>query len=669
MTKGAGMGSLGTQQAVQCSQSGLVLPVLQPAAGSDLYYWKEMHCKSGLLLFAAAPGTADELCQVHTGRVAARSLEFDSTGMHTADQRRARSCLAASVAVGVGQRGVLDAAAPAWTKPGTGCVRGDAALCGGPELLRMPTSTGMGSRGTQQVGQRSRRGLLLQVLQPAVDSAVCRWKDMHCSPKLLGSERASSTIIELLQMHASCTNVCRLRHRRDACTTSDRWGVLLSGTYTSGTTTVSCQTHASRSTEYRRRCGGGTLHAAMHVQHTTSIRAGICLTLIAALLRNTPQRTMSAIASPVLLRALIMAICAATATTTPCGTSAGDTAAAIAHGQQLYSWRSLLMLAATAIMTIKAHVASTARADHCACQHCQKSKACTTRRACSCSHCRTEKAKRRTREFSRRFHRKSDTSSECGCRHCKQQHRKRNRPAPRWIANANDTTKDCGKRPNSARRRLTTHTAAYKIRHAVARSRSTQLTAHRRHNRYSKLQAKHTAARVMDDVQHRKRCEGRNALYASLHAQASNGVPLHGMLRSRTRLNKKRRSTTKGHVSKSTPPQPRQRVLARTHATRQTDRVQDEQRSTRELPFEFAFKRHQEDTQAGACAISSTSTNTHEGSSPPRRANCSHEGECCPDHARSPRPTHTHTYGPSQPQRRHQEAFKTTTAATYLGAP
>jgi hypothetical protein len=162
------------------------------------------------------------------------------------------------------------------------------------------------------------------------------------------------------------------------------------------------------------------------LQDTTSTGAGICLALITALLRNKPQRfTMSAIARPALLRALIMVLCFVTATAAPCGTRTGDTAGAIAHGQQMYSWRSLLILAATAIMTIKAHVASTARAGPCACQHCQKNAACKDghSRACSCSHCKTEQEKRRTREYFRRFHRKSDTSTECGCQHCQHKHR------------------------------------------------------------------------------------------------------------------------------------------------------------------------------------------------------------------------------------------------------
>jgi hypothetical protein len=53
------------------------------------------------------------------------------------------------------------------------------------------------------------------------------------------------------------------------------------------------------------------------LQHTTSIGAGICLALIAALLRNRPQRfAMSAIARPALLRALIVALRVVTATAT-----------------------------------------------------------------------------------------------------------------------------------------------------------------------------------------------------------------------------------------------------------------------------------------------------------------------------------------------------------------
>jgi hypothetical protein len=51
-----------------------------------------MHWLLALVVFATAPGTSDELCQVHTGCVAACSLEFDSTGMHTAGQRRACDC-------------------------------------------------------------------------------------------------------------------------------------------------------------------------------------------------------------------------------------------------------------------------------------------------------------------------------------------------------------------------------------------------------------------------------------------------------------------------------------------------------------------------------------------------------------------------------------------------
>jgi hypothetical protein len=161
------------------------------------------------------------------------------------------------------------------------------------------------------------------------------------------------------------------------------------------------------------------------MQHNTFVKAWIYLSIMAALVRNTPQRpTTYKVASPVLLLALIMVSCVATATPSPCGTSAGDKAAAalFAHGQQIQSWRSLLILAATGIMTIKAHEASTARAGQCDCQRCRKSKTCKDglcrpSRACSCSHCKKEKENRRTREYSRRFHCKSDTSKECGCQH------------------------------------------------------------------------------------------------------------------------------------------------------------------------------------------------------------------------------------------------------------
>jgi hypothetical protein len=185
-----------------------------------------------------------------------------------------------------------------------------------------------------------------------------------------------------------------------------------------------------------------------------------------------------------------------------------------------------------------------------------------------------------------------------------------------------------------------THTVEYKLRHAVARARSTQLKAHMRHNRYSNLQAKHTAARVMDDVQHRKRCAGRNSLYAPLHAQASYGVSLHSMLRSWTRPNKNRQPTKEGHVSGNAPPQSRERVPARTHATRQASHARDKQRNRNELPFAFTFQHHQEDTPAGACA---TSIKKHEGASPPKRAACSHEGVCSPDCTKRHTPPTPHT--------------------------
>jgi hypothetical protein len=81
---------------------------------------------------------------------------------------------------------------------------------------------------------------------------------------------------------------------------------------------------------------------------------------------------------------------------------------------------------------------------------------------------------------------------------------------------------------------LMRHTRAYKLRRAILRAWSTQLKVQmsKRQIEHLRARVKHTAARVMDDVQHNKRYTSKTTLYASLYAQASSGVPLHGLLRS-----------------------------------------------------------------------------------------------------------------------------------------
>ncbi|KAF6233894.1 hypothetical protein COO60DRAFT_1672859, partial [Scenedesmus sp. NREL 46B-D3] len=193
-----------------------------------------------------------------------------------------------------------------------------------------------------------------------------------------------------------------------------------------------------------------------------------------------------------------------------------------------HSWRTLLVAAATALMTLKAHAASTACLVDCNCLQCNlqryKKRFPTTykpREPCGCQHCQQEH-KRQRKQYGSKYKEKKDRDPICECRHCTQQLRHDKPPPPRWHQEGRHVPDWVGRSPTPAQRRISRKCSAYKLSHAIAHARTKQLTAGRTSARHSKQTLQYTRARAMDDAVHGKpqRRMKKGTLYANLFLAA-----------------------------------------------------------------------------------------------------------------------------------------------------